>query len=137
MTKLLIATFLIGLASLNLHAHEGATGVVKERMDAFKQAKKDMRILKDAVSDGDTATVQRLATRMLNTAEAIPARFPEGSNAAPSEALDEVWLEWDGFMKATQKFESASQRLLDEPGSMDALRDLGNSCKYCHDRYRG
>lgn len=128
---------LLTCLSFSALAHEGATGVIKERMDAFKQAKDDMRTLRSAIQGNDTATVERLTQRMLSTAQAIPARFPEGSNQAPSEALDDVWTDWAGFMNATEQFESASEALLNNPASMDALRNLGQSCKYCHDRFRG
>ena len=123
-------------------AHEGAIGIVKERMDKFKASEKATKRIKQALSRGDTAVVMAEAEFLVSWASEMDSYFPENSNQSPSEAKDEIWLQWDDFVDAIQSFENTSTALIDaaateDPRAMDgAFSDMTKSCKSCHLQFR-
>ena len=123
-------------------AHEGAIGIVKERMDKFKASEKATKRIKQALSWGDTAVVMAEAEFLVSWASEMDSYFPENSNQSPSEAKDEIWLQWDDFVDAIQSLENASTALIDaaateDPRAMDgAFSDMTKSCKSCHQQFR-
>lgn len=123
-------------------AHSGATGIVKERMDGFKAAKKSMKILKSTVRSSDFATIAREAETLNLWFENLDGYFPAGSNPKPSEALDLIWQEYDRFSSITRDSANASAALLrganegDAELTREAFSELAASCKACHDDYR-
>lgn len=129
------------LASAAL-AHSGATGIVKERMDGFKAAKKSMKTLKSAVRSSEFATVAREAETLNLWFENLDTYFPVGSNPRPSEALDVIWQEFDRFSSIGRDSANASAALLrganegDAELIREAFSELAASCKACHDDYR-
>src|SRR3989304_2910913 len=100
-SKLIWLAILSGAAFATLAlAHEGATGVVKERMDLMKRQQKDMKLIGDMAKGKTTfdATKAAEAARDIDvTAKKIQDLFPEGSSGGKSEALDAIWKEWDRF----------------------------------------
>jgi len=123
-------------------AHTGATGIVKERMDGFKAAKKSMKTLKGAVRSADFATIAGEAEALNLWFNQLDNYFPQGSNPKPSEALDLIWEEYDRFSSHGQDSANASAALLraanegDEDLAREAFSELAASCKACHDDYR-
>lgn len=137
----IIAITLLAYSS-GIWAHSGATGIVKERMDNFKESKASMKILKKAVRNKDFETIVEEAQSIHRWASKLTTYFPEGSNQHPSEALDLIWTELDRFeLRAVDQLE-ASDRLIGAGKSRDAgeaaaaFVELGKSCKACHDDYR-
>ena len=139
-SKLLIISLLA--SSTTLWAHSGATGVVKERMDNFKESKASMKLLKKAVRKNDFDTVAQEALAVNRWATKLTDHFPENSNQHPSEALDRIWQEFEKFEARAESQTAASERLhqaglnRDAKGAATALSDLAQSCKGCHDDYR-
>ena len=123
-------------------AHTGATGIVKERMDGFKAAKKSMKVLKSAVREADFASIAGEAETLNLWFTQLDNYFPQGSNPKPSEALDLIWEEYDRFSSLGQDSANASAALLraanegDEDLASEAFSELAASCKACHDDYR-
>ena len=123
-------------------AHKGAMGIVKERMDKFEASEKATKRIKQALSRGETAVVTAEAEFLVSWAREMKSYFPENSNQTPSEARDEIWLKWDGFVGAIQSFENASKSLMDAAASEDpramrgAFREMTKSCKSCHQQFR-
>jgi cytochrome c556 len=68
--------------------------------------------------------------------------FQEGSNVGESEALPVIWEEPEAFAAAVAKTEEATAAFLAAAESGDkeaigaAFRDVGMSCRGCHDNYR-
>ena len=68
--------------------------------------------------------------------------FPEGSNVGESEALPTIWEDADGFAAAIAKMEEATAAFVDAAKGGDqetiggAFRNVGMSCRGCHDNYR-
>ncbi len=88
----------IGAAAL---AHSGATGVMKERMDAMSEMGDAMKTLTPMMRGQtayDPAAVRAAAETMIaHAGSSMTELFPEGSNGKPSEALDTIWEDWDEF----------------------------------------
>ena len=123
-------------------AHKGAMGIVKERMDKFEASEKATKRIKQALSRGDTAMVVAEATFLLSWAREMESFFPENSNQPPSEAKDEIWLQWDDFVGAIHSFDRAAQALIENVATQDsrtvseAFKEMTRSCKSCHQRFR-
>ncbi len=134
-------TLNLSLASAAL-AHKGAMGIVKERMDKFEASEKATKRIKQALSQGDTEVVTTEAKFLVSWAREMENYFPENSNQSPSEAKDEIWLQWDDFVGAIQSFENASEALIDAAAAEDpraisgAFKDMTKSCKSCHTQFR-
>ena len=68
--------------------------------------------------------------------------FPEGSDVSHSEASKNIWLDPNGFSKAIKNFEEASLELVNQAQtensdtSIQAFRNLANTCKGCHQKFR-
>ena len=117
-TLVSLAVFAVTLSlSSNTHAHDGAVGVVKERMDKFKASERATKTIKQAISRGDTAKILTEAKSLVSWSREMEAYFPKNANQAPSEARAEIWLMWDDFLSAIQSFDDAAQALIDAAAS--------------------
>lgn len=90
-------------------AHGGATGIVKERMDAMGAMGKAMKSL-SAIMRGETeydAKAVRKGAEILqsHSGEALTKQFPEGSIEGPSEAKPEIWSNWEEFSSISGQLE--------------------------------
>ena len=125
-----------------LLAHEGATGVIKERMDKFKMSKKMMQTIHRSIQNEDFETIGKSGITLLKWSKEMINYFPEGSEVAPSEASGDIWLDPEGFKKAVNKFELASLKLVDNSKekkfdkTVVAFRGLARTCKGCHQKFR-
>lgn len=132
---------IFSIASVSM-AHEGATGLVKERMDRFKASKTSLQAMRQALKQKDWRVLQTESGELSVWAREIPKYFPEGSNQPPSEARKAVWQDRDGFMAAVQAFRTSTDALkqtADEStidGARLALRETAQSCKACHETFR-
>ena len=125
-----------------LLAHEGAKGIVKERMDKFKMSKKLMQTIHKSIQNEDFAIIEKSATILYNWSKEMIKYFPEGSDGAPSEASTDIWLDPDGFKKVVNNFELASLKLINKSKEKDfdktveSFRSLAGTCKGCHQKFR-
>ena len=123
-------------------AHEGATGVVKERMDKFKMSKTMMKQINIGLRENDFENIEKSAQKLLSWSKEMSKYFPEGSDVSPSEASKNIWLDPNGFSKAIKNFEEASLELVNQAkaensrDSIQAFRNLANTCKGCHQKFR-
>jgi cytochrome c556 len=133
-----------GLATLAL-AHEGATGVVKERMDLMKRQQKDMKLIGDMARGKqlfDAMKASEAARDLAITSKRISDLFPAGSNGHPSDAKDEIWQSWDDFTAhASDLGERADALAASLGGSGDkdwkgAFQKMTDACKSCHKTFR-
>jgi cytochrome c556 len=145
-TKLAGLTLAACLLSATLSlAHEGATGVVKERMDLMKRQQKDMKRIGDMAKGKtpfDAAKAAEAARDVSVTAKKIHELFPEGSAGGHSEALDSIWKEWDRFVGNADELETVATELastLETPAGEDwkaAFQKVTDACKSCHEDFR-
>ncbi len=137
-----LVVFVLLAFSSTLFAHSGATGIVKERMDNFKESKESMKLLKSAVKHKDFETVASEAASINSWSKKLTSLFPEGSNQHPSEALNLIWQEFDQFEIRAEKQMDASELLhnaalaRDAKAATKAFSELAKSCKACHEDYR-
>lgn len=140
------ALVLVGLASAGANhgfAHKGASGIVKERMDAMKSLKGDMKAISDMFR-GRTAykndEVKWRADRIKAHGRDFERLFPSGSTDGPSEASPRIWSEWSRFMQQTGDMTAAARGLMnaarDKTAARKAFGELGQTCRTCHDDYR-
>ena len=82
-------------------AHEGATGVVGERMRAMEAVGDAMQVISAMFrgrTDYDADTVREAADVIAgHGGEQLTRLFPEGSLDDPTEALPTIWQDWDRF----------------------------------------
>ena len=145
-TKLARLAFLACLLSATLAlAHEGATGVVKERMDLMKRQQKDMKLIGDMAKGKtpfDAEKAAEAARDVSITAKKIHELFPEGSAGGHSEAKQTIWTEWDEFTAKAKDLDLSAEALavsLDEAAGKDwkgALQKVTDTCKACHKAFR-
>lgn len=137
-----ITSVMVGLA----YAHSGATGIVKERMDAMADVGKNMKAIA-AIMKGEVAfdgkTVRSSAEVIAAHADKIPHLFPKGSTKKPSEALPAIWQDWEGFTKLGVDLKTKAGELAIAADSaqspadlLDALKAVGATCKGCHEKFR-
>ena len=123
-------------------AHEGATGVVKERMDKFKMSKTMMKQINVSLRENNFENIEKSAQKLLSWSKEMSKYFPEGSDGSPSEASKNIWLDPNGFSKAIKNFEEASLELVNQAqaenseASIQAFRNIANTCKGCHQKFR-
>lgn len=142
-TAVLVAGLIMAGAAL---AHTGATGVVKERMEAMKAIGASMKAIATMIKGAapyDAAKAAAAGEAIARHAGAIPDLFPEGSSGAPSEALPLIWTDWPDFLSATAALEERALDLAAAAGTAqnaDALKApfaaLGETCKTCHEEFR-
>ena len=130
------------VSQFSASAHQGATGIVKERMDKFSEAKRQMRQIGAALREDDMAQIATISAAMLQWATEMPDAFPEGSDKAPSEAAPAIWQDQKGFHSAIDRYHEALVTLNetaltnDSTATAAAISEVGASCKNCHRSYR-
>ena len=127
---------------LKLDAHNGASGIVKERMDRFTEAKNQLKQIKKALIAKDFVTVENIATSLRDWARVMPDYFPKGSGSAPSEASPLIWENFEAFKAAAKNHESAATLLIaaaesnNKDTSVSAFKTLAGTCSSCHRQFR-
>ena len=138
----------IGLAGVSAIAlaHDGATGMVMQRMEAMKEISKSMKSISAMVKGEaafDGAVVESSAAVIAEHAKHMPHMFPEGSLDKPTEALPVIWTQWDRFTDIAKQLNSdalalaaASKTAASAQDILPQLGAVGKSCKACHQDYR-
>lgn len=156
----------LGGALLSLapaYAHDGATGIVKERMEDMKvmgQATKGSAAL---IMGGAELNIENLNTITLNgaaikqRAQQMLAKFPEGSLSHASEAKSNIWTNWQEFSDLADKLTLQASTLTEttlqleqivaskqsdprleelKTGLKGAFEAMVQTCKDCHTDFR-
>lgn len=100
----------------------GAVSGINAQEDVIAERQQTMKDMGTALKAGDAAAVAPLAAK-------LKMLFPEGSTSADSAAKPLIWEEWDEFVGLFDKLEAASM-------AGEGPRDLGGTCKTCHDKFR-
>ena len=138
---IIIATILTAFSSAMpgiLSAHDGATGIVKERMDNFKATQGHLKAIGGLMRSGDYAAIIEHAQQIKAWADKMPDFFPEGSGGTPSAAKPRIWEDFDGFKAAAQSHANATQGIIDAANAQDmsaltaAFQATAGSCGSCH-----
>ncbi|MDF2180988.1 cytochrome c [Neptuniibacter sp. CAU 1671] len=109
-----LAGLLASLSSVVI-AHSGATGIVKERMEAMKEMKQAIKTVSDMFKGKIPydANGVKAAAKVIDShaGKKITQLFPEGSLHHPSEAKAEIWQEWTRFSHLSERLSVISQGL--------------------------
>lgn len=68
--------------------------------------------------------------------------FPEDSDQGETDALPDIWLDFEGFENKLKALQEAAQSLQEAANSGDeeqtkaAFADVGKTCKGCHESFR-
>jgi cytochrome c556 len=91
--------------------------------------------------DGQEFLVKH-ATGLANGVSELERLFAAGSNVEGSDALPIIWEEPEQFAAAIEKAAAATKKFVEAAESGDkeaiaaAFRDVGGSCRGCHDTFR-
>lgn len=147
--RLMFAIVLLLTVQTSVHAHGGATGIVKERMDAMSEMGDRSKAL-NAMVRGRTAedadVVRRAASLYVSEAARMLDWFPDtdASRAASvTDALPAIWENWPKFVEEAADFQSRAEHFAqsletaaDSSEWQDAFRAVGRSCRSCHKAFR-
>jgi cytochrome c556 len=134
------AVLLIGSAALS---HEGATGVVKQRMDEMEHVGRVVKRINERLkSKRGLADIARDAEEIGAAAMRIPSLFPPGTRDGHSEAKPAVWERWPEFEAASRTLVQEAEKLAgaarsgQEPAIAAQFRSMTRTCSGCHDDFR-
>jgi len=126
-------------------AHEGATGVVKERMEAMKTMEERMKAMA-AMLKGERQWnlpyVETSARQIAKHANDLPRLFPTGSDGHPSEALPSIWQEKQRFEQLAQELSGKAMKLAalsktkKQVELIPPFSAVAKTCKACHGDFR-
>jgi cytochrome c556 len=123
-------------------AHEHATGVVKERMEAMESMARHMKAIGQRMKSGrDLAAIKVEAQAVQALAAHVTHLFPPGSTQKPTDAKPAIWQNWADFEAKANALKNASANLANaEPSDLAGLsaqvRALSETCGACHELYR-
>lgn len=137
-----IVIALIALAAAAA-AHEGATGVAKERMDLMGDISQRLKsVAKRLNANRDLPAIAADADHIAQVAPGIPNLFPPGSDKGITDAKPAIWQHWDEFVGDQKKLVEETQKLSSLASSGDAraiadqYRTVAKTCIACHDAFR-
>ena len=116
-----------------------AEQLVAARRDAMKQNAATLRGAMRATGDDAIAA----ATVLHRNFVTLPHLFREGSIAGESEALPQIWENWDDFKGRLEGDAAHASEALAAATAGDAaaygaaLQAIRESCRGCHQMYRG
>ena len=130
--KMLVASVsALVLMTVAAFAHGGASGVVKQRMDAMSDMSKVMKTMATMMrgeSPLDAGTIKTSARTILgHSGEALTKLFPENSNEKPSEALDDIWSNWAEFESLADQLKKLATGMESAAGNDLMMAGQGSS----------
>ena len=133
-------------------SHQGATGIVLERMEAMTSLSDAMKVIVPMARGAAPFDADALALAANNVAEIgaqMPKQFPEGSGGHPSMAAPAVWEDRAGFDRQAGFLTERAARLaevaalvedvqteVDGDSVASLVQDIGGTCAACHRGYR-
>lgn len=135
---------LLALAAGGAAAHKGATGIVKQRMDAMKSMADATKAVKAELGKGagyDAAVVIFHAGAIeTHAGQDLVALYPKGSDGHPSEAKPKIWSEPAAFATAAETLKLRAQALAAAAKSGTPpnaeFKALLQACAACHKSFR-
>ena len=116
---------------------------IKKRKGLMKSNSKSAKAIKGAVKEGDFATIEGNAKKIVANAGNIVALFPEGSTAKNSRAKAEIWQEWDDFKAKANHLKDTAGQLVSAANAKNSeqvqvqYKAVGAACSACHRQFRG
>ena len=148
MYRKLISLAVAGAVTLGISIHAAADTTPEDAYDYRSAIMESMRghiraasMIARGLVDDNGQLANHARAMAMNTEE-FGDIFQEGSNIGDSEALPVIWEEPEEFAAAIAKVQEASAAFVAAAEGGDAetiggaFRELGGSCRGCHDRFR-
>ena len=116
--------------------------VIAERKANFKANAAAMKAIRAALGANDFETVVTQATTIAKWAKVMPNYFPANSDVGDTKARPDIWMDFDDFKRSASKNEKAALELIsiankgDMSSTINAIKQLGVSCKSCHNNFK-
>lgn len=142
LSAVVITILATGVAAV---AHEGATGVVAERMVVMKHMAESMKTVGEMLSgrrEFDAIAVRAGVAALHENCHQTREQFSSATKDHASRASSAVWEKPVEFKAEMEVFDAAVKALVaaSETGNLDAMRvpfkDVGQSCSSCHEQFR-
>ncbi len=125
-------------------AHQGVTNpTVKARMDAMStigKHTKTLGLMVKGAAEFDAKTARQAAEEIAVHAARAPELFEAEVITPKSEALPEIWENYDDFTGIANELKDVAAKAaasIDTPDDLRvALGEIGGACKSCHQTYR-
>ena len=152
-----VSAVCITLLAAPISAHDGATGIIKHRMESMKSlrdASKTVGNMFKGKTDYDVSTMRSAAETFIQHGEVMPDQFPdttESREGHKTEALPVIWDNWDEFTALAEKFTKDSRAFDAIVAELQALPTLdkdsirtartaffkaAKNCSGCHEQFR-
>ncbi len=146
-----ISALIFSLFATYSHSHgtmEELTGVHKSRHIYMEGLGKSMKAFSNFVKrgKGDPLELAAMAAKMAANVDKIPDLFPINTGMSDnehSEAKDNIWTEWEDFIKASKNLAplATDVEAAFKSGELDnigtAVKKLGEEgCRGCHKQFR-
>lgn len=139
----IVTTVLVLTFATSVLAHKGASGVVKERMEAMGSIAANMKSVSHMLrgsADYDASVVKSAMEEISAHAAMLPHKFPKGTDAAPSEAALAIWTDPTQFNALFTELEMSADAVAALSGDKEAVAQgfgkVAKTCKACHATYR-
>lgn len=142
-----ISLLVLGSAVIAVPLAFAAPDMVRSRIDTYRELGASFKAVNDGLRGAEVQTVliAQSARQIRNVAQAQYGLFPAGSGPRPgvkTSARAEIWSQparfkaaQDAFAKAAGAFQQAVNSR--NPATMRvAAKNLGATCKGCHDSFR-
>ena len=134
--------------SANAATPADVAAFMHDRHERYEEIGDAMKGINRELKGGSPAvpTIQRHAAQIAQFAPQVPSLFPPGTGPETghrTRAKAEIWSDAQTFRQRAEAFNAAASRFNQAAQSGDvaairaALPGLGDSCKNCHDRFRG
>ncbi|GAA2888864.1 cytochrome c556 [Aminobacter niigataensis] len=126
-------------------AHEGAMGIVAERMTVMKGMAANLKTVGEMLNGRkafDAAAAQAGIAALHENCHQAQAQFSSATAVHSSRSSAAVWEKPNEFKAAMETFDAAVKALVaaSEAGNLDDMRvpfkAVGQSCSSCHERFR-
>lgn len=153
-----LSLLLLAIAVTNqVTAHNGASGIVKERMNAMETLSDHAKVVGDMLKGKVTFeldAVEAAAAAFVVHGEQIPTLFPdthESRSSEQSEALPAIWENWEEFTDLSEQFTQNSRMLVSLAAQLRTEGKPANeqsravrasffktakNCSGCHEKFR-
>jgi cytochrome c556 len=124
------------------HLPEEKTDVIGFRAYLMENIGDNSEELNNKMKAGNLAAVKVNAQAIALHATRIPELFPKGSTSETSRAKEEIWQNWDEFVKIAHTLRDEADHLgaTVANGNTEAARaqakKVFGTCKSCHDSFR-
>jgi cytochrome c556 len=146
-------TAFIAVAAVSAFAHDGATGIVKERMELMENLGKSMKSFSQIIKGREKYEAGKLVEiarqLKLHSGGKLTQLFPGGSLMKPTNAISEIWQDWDRFSSLAKTLSLEAKQLETDllsgskssgqgssAATKQSFKKIARTCSNCHRDFR-